>query len=47
MVGVNEWMPTTPEAPFGGFKGSGMGQEYGSEGLYEYMETKAVYIGGL
>lgn len=47
IVGVNEWMPTTPEMPFGGMKASGMGREYGSEGLYEYMETKAVYIGGI
>ncbi|MBK8023287.1 MAG: NAD-dependent succinate-semialdehyde dehydrogenase [Chloroflexi bacterium] len=47
MVGVNEWMPTTPEMPFGGVKASGLGREYGSEGLHEYMESKAVYIGGI
>ncbi len=47
MVAVNEWMPTTPEMPFGGMKASGIGREYGSEGLHEYMETKAVYLGGL
>ncbi len=47
MVAVNDWMPVTPEAPFGGVKGSGMGRETGSEGLAEYMENKAVYIGGV
>jgi len=47
MVGVNDWMPVTPEAPFGGVKGSGIGRETGSEGLAEYMENKAVYIGGV
>ena len=47
IIGVNDWMPTTPEMPFGGMKASGMGREYGSEGLLEYMETKAVFIGGI
>jgi acyl-CoA reductase-like NAD-dependent aldehyde dehydrogenase len=47
MVGVNDWMPVTPEAPFGGVKGSGIGRETGSEGLAEYMENKAIYIGGV
>jgi succinate-semialdehyde dehydrogenase len=47
MVGVNEWMPVTPEAPFGGMKASGIGRESGAEGLYEYMESKTVYIGGV
>ena len=47
MVAVNDWMPVTAEAPFGGMKGSGIGRETGSEGLSEYMESKAVYIGGV
>ncbi|MFN8450190.1 MAG: NAD-dependent succinate-semialdehyde dehydrogenase [Anaerolineae bacterium] len=46
MIAVNDWLPSTPEMPFGGMKASGMGREYGQEGLHEYMETKAVYIGG-
>ena len=46
MVAVNDWLPSTPEMPFGGMKASGMGREYGQEGLHEYMETKAVFIGG-
>ncbi len=31
-----------PNAPFGGYKRSGNGREYGIEGLEEYLETKAV-----
>jgi acyl-CoA reductase-like NAD-dependent aldehyde dehydrogenase len=47
MVSVNDWLPSTPEMPFGGMKASGMGREYGQEGLHEYLETKSVYIGGV
>ena len=31
-----------PHAPFGGFKQSGNGREYGVEGLLEYLETKSI-----
>jgi len=31
-----------PNAPFGGYKRSGNGREYGLEGIEEYLETKAV-----
>jgi aldehyde dehydrogenase (NAD+) len=31
-----------PNAPFGGYKRSGNGREYGLEGMEEYLETKAV-----
>jgi aldehyde dehydrogenase (NAD+) len=31
-----------PEAPFGGYKRSGNGREYGIEGFEEYLETKAI-----
>jgi acyl-CoA reductase-like NAD-dependent aldehyde dehydrogenase len=31
-----------PNAPFGGYKRSGNGREYGVEGLEEYLETKAI-----
>jgi acyl-CoA reductase-like NAD-dependent aldehyde dehydrogenase len=47
MVGVNEWTPHATEAPFGGWKQSGLGHESGAEGLEEYLETKLVSMGGL
>lgn len=47
MVGVNEWTPHATEAPFGGWKQSGLGHESGAEGLDEYLERKLVAIGGL
>jgi aldehyde dehydrogenase (NAD+) len=31
-----------PHAPFGGYKRSGNGREFGVEGLQEYLETKAI-----
>ena len=47
MVGINEWAPHATEAPFGGWKQSGIGHESGSEGMMEYMEKKLIAIGGL
>jgi len=34
--------PWNPHAPFGGYKRSGNGREYGVQGLEEYLETKAI-----
>ncbi|MCY4020713.1 MAG: NAD-dependent succinate-semialdehyde dehydrogenase [Chloroflexi bacterium] len=45
IVGVNDMVPATAEAPFGGTKTSGFGREAGQEGLYEYMDQKFVSIG--
>ena len=47
MIGVNEWTPQAVEAPFPGWKESGLGREGGLEGLDEYLETKLVALGGL
>lgn len=47
MIGINEWAPHATEAPFGGWKQSGLGHESGSEGLDEYLETKLVSLGSL
>lgn len=47
MIGVNEWNPHATEAPFPGWKQSGVGHESGREGLEEYLETKLVSLGGL
>ena len=45
IVGVNDMVPATAEAPFGGVKTSGFGREGGQEGLHEYLESKFVSIG--
>lgn len=45
IVGVNDMVPATAEAPFGGTKTSGFGREGAQEGLYEYMDQKFVSIG--
>jgi len=42
MVGVNEMLLATAEAPFGGIKESGMGREGGSLGIHDYLEPKYV-----
>jgi succinate-semialdehyde dehydrogenase / glutarate-semialdehyde dehydrogenase len=47
LVGVNEGVITTPEAPFGGMKESGLGSEGGREGILEYLDTKYICVGGL
>jgi acyl-CoA reductase-like NAD-dependent aldehyde dehydrogenase len=47
MVGINEWYPQAFEAPFGGWKQSGLGYESGRDGLEEYQEKKLISIGGL
>ena len=47
LVGVNEGVITTPEAPFGGHKESGVGSEGGRQGIEEYLDTKYVCIGGI
>ena len=45
IISVNDGMPTTSQAPFGGVKQSGWGRELGTEGLDAYMDTKHVSIG--
>jgi succinate-semialdehyde dehydrogenase/glutarate-semialdehyde dehydrogenase len=44
MIGVNDGLPTTTNAPFGGVKQSGWGRELGSEGLDAFLETKHISI---
>lgn len=42
MFGINSFAPEF-ELPFGGFKASGIGREYGPEAFDEYVEMKSVY----
>jgi succinate-semialdehyde dehydrogenase/glutarate-semialdehyde dehydrogenase len=44
IIGINDAVPATPQAPFGGMKESGMGRELGHEGLEAYLETKFVSV---
>jgi succinate-semialdehyde dehydrogenase/glutarate-semialdehyde dehydrogenase len=43
-LAINEGLPTTTNAPFGGVKQSGWGRELGIEGMEAYLETKHVSI---
>lgn len=45
IISINDGLPTTSQAPFGGVKGSGWGRELGSEGLDAFLDTKHVSIG--
>jgi succinate-semialdehyde dehydrogenase/glutarate-semialdehyde dehydrogenase len=48
MIAINDGVPTTSQAPFGGVKQSGWGRELGVEGLEAFLETKhiSLVIGG-
>jgi aldehyde dehydrogenase (NAD+) len=43
-VWINEWHLISEKAPFGGYKQSGIGREFGVEGLKEYTEAKHLHI---
>ncbi|MDD7910758.1 NAD-dependent succinate-semialdehyde dehydrogenase [Pseudovibrio exalbescens] len=47
LIGINEGIITTVEAPFGGLKESGLGKEGGHQGIDDYLDTKYTAIGGL
>jgi len=47
MIGINECAVSTELAPFGGVKESGLGREGSVSGMEEYLEVKALHIGGL
>ncbi|KHJ43285.1 aldehyde dehydrogenase family protein [Trichuris suis] len=43
-VWVNCYHVVNPQAPFGGYKQSGVGREHSLEGVKEYCEVKTVYV---
>ncbi|WP_067727479.1 NAD-dependent succinate-semialdehyde dehydrogenase [Oceanobacillus damuensis] len=45
IVGINDGLPSTAQAPFGGFKESGIGREGGHHGMDEFLEVKYFSIG--
>jgi succinate-semialdehyde dehydrogenase/glutarate-semialdehyde dehydrogenase len=45
MLGINDGVPTTSQAPFGGMKQSGWGRELGIEGMDAFLETKHISLG--
>jgi succinate-semialdehyde dehydrogenase/glutarate-semialdehyde dehydrogenase len=44
IIGLNDGLPSVPQAPFGGFKESGLGREGGHHGIDEFLEIKYVSI---
>jgi succinate-semialdehyde dehydrogenase/glutarate-semialdehyde dehydrogenase len=47
ILGANDGMPSTAQAPFGGVKESGFGREGGRSGIEEYLDTRFVSLGGI
>jgi betaine-aldehyde dehydrogenase len=44
VIGVNSNSSVFPQAPFGGYKASGVGKELGMEGLVHNTELKSVFV---
>lgn len=47
VVGLNDGLPSSAQAPFGGYKESGKGREGGAQGIEDYLETKYISLGSL
>ncbi len=45
IVGLNDGLPSVAQAPFGGFKESGLGREGGLWGIEEFLEVKFISVG--
>jgi acyl-CoA reductase-like NAD-dependent aldehyde dehydrogenase len=44
IVWINDTQPAPTEAPWGGYKQSGIGRELGAQGIDDYLELKHIYI---
>ncbi|GAB6926079.1 NADP-dependent succinate-semialdehyde dehydrogenase [Paenibacillus sp. JCM 10914] len=44
IIGINDPVPSTAQAPFGGFKESGLGREGGHYGIDEFLEVKYISL---
>lgn len=44
--GVNSMATIDVQQPFGGYKASGIGREFGPEGLTAFLETKTIVLPG-
>jgi acyl-CoA reductase-like NAD-dependent aldehyde dehydrogenase len=44
IVWINDTQPAPTEAPWGGYKQSGVGRELGAHGVEDFLETKHIYI---
>jgi succinate-semialdehyde dehydrogenase/glutarate-semialdehyde dehydrogenase len=47
IIGINEGIISTAEAPFGGMKSSGLGREGSKYGIEDYLEVKYLALGGI
>lgn len=43
-VWVNTYRAVSYTSPFGGYKRSGIGRESGQEAIFEYLQTKSVWM---
>jgi acyl-CoA reductase-like NAD-dependent aldehyde dehydrogenase len=44
IVWINDTQPAPTEAPWGGYKQSGIGRELGAHGIDDYLEAKHIYV---
>jgi succinate-semialdehyde dehydrogenase/glutarate-semialdehyde dehydrogenase len=45
VIGLNDGVPGTAQAPFGGMNQSGYGREGGHQGIRDYLEEKYISLG--
>ncbi len=47
ILGANDGLPSTAQAPLGGIKESGLGREGSHHGIDEYLDVKYISLGGI